>query len=58
MCVDATSGFALVTVSNGFGGVIMLIMLPFMVAATKRLDQRNQVGKVEVFQGDTTKSGP
>merc|ERR1711871_257035 len=58
MCVDATSGFALVTASNGFGGVIMLIMLPFMVAATKRLDKRNQIGKVEVFQGDTTNSGP
>lgn len=41
LCVDAVSGFGLVSVSNGLGGVVMLLMLPFSVMATKRLDKGN-----------------
>ena len=41
LCVDAVSGFGLVSASNGLGGVVMLLMLPFAVLATKRLDKNN-----------------
>ena len=41
LCVDAVSGFGLVSASNGLGGVVMLLMLPFSVMATKRLDKGN-----------------
>lgn len=42
LCVDSVNGFGLVTASNLVGGVIMLLMVPFSVMATKRLDKENQ----------------
>jgi hypothetical protein len=41
LCVDAVSGFGLVSAANGLGGAVMLMMLPFAVLATKRLDKGN-----------------
>jgi len=42
LCVDSVNGFGMVTASNLVGGVIMLLMIPFSVIATKRLDKENQ----------------
>ena len=54
LCVDAVYGFEGVTLSNAFGGVIMLMMLPFLVIATKRLDPKNSGNKIaELMTGDT-----
>jgi hypothetical protein len=50
LCVDSMNGFALVTAANGLGGVIMLLMIPFSVIATKRLDKQNQAMKTAVNQ--------
>ena len=39
LCVDAVSGFGLVSASNLIGGIVMLLMLPLSVLATKRFDK-------------------
>ena len=36
------TGFGLVTTANGLGGVVMLMMIPLSVMATKRLDKAFQ----------------
>jgi len=47
MCVDAFAGFGLVSASSGFGGVVMLFMMPLSVLATKRLDKKKRKEFVE-----------
>ena len=44
MCVEAISGFVIVLASNGLVAVLMLLMLPFSVLATKRLDRSGIYG--------------
>lgn len=50
LCVDSMNGFGLVTASNGLGGVIMLLMVPFSIIATKRLDKTHRALKTDVKQ--------
>ena len=49
------TGFAAVTLANAIGGSVMLIMIPFAVLATKRLDTKNR--KTDVKQQDVSYTG-
>lgn len=57
LCVDSVTGFGLVTTANGLGGVVMLLMVPFSVMATKRLDIDFQTGSGTAISQDLSYVG-
>ena len=47
MCIDAFASFGLVSASSGFGGVVMLFMMPLLVLVTKRLNKKKRKEFIE-----------